>query len=39
MFTLKVGFFLAASALLLAQDPRGSIAGRVVDKRASILRG
>src|SRR4051794_3964633 len=39
MFTLRLGFFLAASALLLAQDPRGSIAGRVVDKSEAVIVG
>src|SRR5205823_11225564 len=39
MFALRVGFFLTASVLLFAQDPRGSIAGRVVDKSDAVLVG
>ena len=39
MFAVKVGFFLAASVLLFAQDPRGSIAGRVVDKSDAVVVG
>src|SRR5437763_1635079 len=37
MFAARGGFFLAASILLFAQDPRGSIAGRVVDKSDAVV--
>ena len=39
MFAVKVGSFLAASVLLFAQDPRGSIAGRVVDQSDAVVVG
>lgn len=39
MFALKVGSFLAVSVLLFAQDPRGSIAGRVVDQSDAVVIG
>src|SRR5437588_9781693 len=39
MFALRVAFFLTASVLLFAQDPRGSISGRVVDKSDAVLVG
>src|SRR4051794_19302901 len=39
MFTLRAVLFLAASAMLFAQDPRGAIAGRVIDKSDAVLVG
>ena len=39
MFALRVALFLLSSILLLAQDPRGSISGRVVDTSDAVLVG
>src|ERR1051326_908127 len=39
MFAPKIGLFLMTSVVLFAQDPRGSISGRVVDKSEAVVIG
>src|SRR5262249_15518608 len=39
VFALRISLFLLTSVMLLAQDPRGSISGRVVDKSDAVVVG